>query len=81
MTVTINRSDLDLVMMGVKSLKELISTGAAKIEGDPSVLSTLAEGMIHFELRFEILPGTGSKEEKVSKNPYQQEGPAVIGGE
>ena len=80
-SITLNRSDLNMVLMGAKSLQELISTGVAKIEGDPSVLATLAEGMIHFELRFEMLPGTGSKYEKVSKNPYQQPGPAVIGAE
>ena len=39
--ITLNRSDLDLVMMGVKSLDELIAEGTAKTEGDRSIIDQL----------------------------------------
>ena len=38
LTVTINRSDLDLVMMGVKTLDDMIADGTAKTKGDKSVI-------------------------------------------
>lgn len=80
--ITLNRSDLDLVMMGVKSLDELIAEGTAKTEGDRSIIGQLKSMMIHFELRFEILPGTVPVgDQQLSRNPFQQDTPAVIGAE
>ena len=58
LTLTINRSDLETVMMGQKSLEAQIVAGKAKLDGDPSVLAKLASTMVDFELGFEILPGT-----------------------
>jgi alkyl sulfatase BDS1-like metallo-beta-lactamase superfamily hydrolase len=82
LTVTINRSDLDLVMMGVKSLDEMIADGTAKTKGDTSVIDKLKSTLIHFELRFEILPGTVPVgDQQFNRNPFQQDMPAVIGAE
>ena len=82
LTVTINRSDLDLVMMGVKSLEDMIADGTAKTEGDTSVIDKLKSTLIHFELRFEILPGTVPVgDQQFNRNPFQQDMPAVIGAE
>ncbi len=82
LTVTINRSDLDLVMMGVKSLDEMIADGTAKTEGDTSVIDKLKSTLIHFELRFEILPGTVPVgDQQLNRNPFQQDMPAVQGAE
>jgi alkyl sulfatase BDS1-like metallo-beta-lactamase superfamily hydrolase len=82
LTVTINRSDLDLVMMGVKSLEDMIADGTAKTKGDTSVIDKLKSTLIHFELRFEILPGTVPVgDQQFNRNPFQQDMPAVIGAE
>jgi alkyl sulfatase BDS1-like metallo-beta-lactamase superfamily hydrolase len=82
LTVTINRSDLDLVMMGVKTLDDMIADGTAKTEGDRSVIDKLKSTMIHFDLRFEILPGTVPVgDQQFNRNPFQQDMPAVIGAE
>ena len=45
--ITINRSDLDLVMMGVKSMDEMIADGTAKVSGDKTIIDQLKSMMIH----------------------------------
>jgi alkyl sulfatase BDS1-like metallo-beta-lactamase superfamily hydrolase len=82
LTVTINRSDLDLVMMGVKPLADMIADGTAKTKGDTGVIDKLKSTLIHFDLRFEILPGTVPVgDQQFNRNPFQQDMPAVIGAE
>ena len=58
LTITINRADLEQVMMGQKTLDAQIADGAAKIDGDISVLQKLAATIVEFDPRFEITPGT-----------------------
>lgn len=58
LTLTINRSDLELTMMGAKELEAQIAEGQCKVEGDVGVLKQLALTMVDFYPRFEILPGT-----------------------
>jgi alkyl sulfatase BDS1-like metallo-beta-lactamase superfamily hydrolase len=82
LTITINRSDLDLVMMGVKTMDDMIADGTATTKGDKSIIDKLKSTLIHFELRFEILPGTvpvGGQQ--LVRNPFQQDMPAVIGAD
>ncbi len=73
--ITINRSDLVQVMMGVKTLAAQIDDGTAKIEGDRRVLNQLASTLVDFELGFEILPGTKSptQPEVAKKGPFKQD--------
>ena len=58
LTLTIDRADLEQVMMGAKSLADQIADGTAKVDGDVAVLEQLASTMVRFEVGFEILPGT-----------------------
>ncbi|QYZ70546.1 alkyl/aryl-sulfatase [Neotabrizicola shimadae] len=60
LTLTINRADLELVMMGVRQLEEVIADGTAQIQGDPTILGKLAATMVTFDPRFQIMPGTKS---------------------
>jgi alkyl sulfatase BDS1-like metallo-beta-lactamase superfamily hydrolase len=71
LTITINRSDLEQVMMGVKPLTEQIEDGTAKTEGDLGVLKQLASAMTEFDLFFEVLPGTKSTPDKPELNPFE----------
>ena len=75
LTITINRSDLVQVMMGVKSMAAQIDDGTAKITGDRSVLAKLAATLITFEIGFEILPGTLNPAPPVAamKGPFEQD--------
>jgi alkyl sulfatase BDS1-like metallo-beta-lactamase superfamily hydrolase len=58
LTLTINRADLEQVMAGQKTLEAQIAAGAARVQGDASVLQKLAATMVDFDPRFEIMPGT-----------------------
>lgn len=71
LTLTINRADLELTMMGVKTLDAQIAEGTAKVEGDATVLAKLAAAMVDFDPRFEVMPGTKALTEVAHANPYQ----------
>ncbi len=72
LTLTIDRADLELTMMGAKELSAQIADGTAKIEGDASVLEKLATTMVEFDPRFPIMPGTQLREPDVEEhNPYE----------
>jgi linear primary-alkylsulfatase len=81
LTITLNRKDLDDVMMGKKTMEEIIESGVAKTEGDASIISELKKALVQFELGFEILPGTASKMMKKKMNSFQQDLPAVAGAD
>ncbi len=66
LTLTINRSDLEQVMAGQKTLETQIASGVARVQGDLSVLQKLAATMVDFDPRFEILPGTKARDVKVA---------------
>jgi len=71
LTLTINRSDLEQTMMGLKTLESQIAEGTAKVEGDITVLGKLAAAMVDFDPRFEIMPGTKGITAVAHANPYQ----------
>jgi alkyl sulfatase BDS1-like metallo-beta-lactamase superfamily hydrolase len=76
LTLTINRSDLELTMMGAKALEEQIADGTATVEGDVSILGQLATTMVEFDPRFPIMPGTELRTtEEKPHNPYE----AIVG--
>jgi alkyl sulfatase BDS1-like metallo-beta-lactamase superfamily hydrolase len=58
LTLTINRSDLEQVMAGAKTLEAQIADGTAKVQGDVGILQKLAATMVDFDPGFEIMPGT-----------------------
>ncbi len=67
----IDRSDLEQVMIGAKSLMAQIEDGTAKTEGDLGVLKQLASAMVSFDLFFEILPGTKVPAHEDELNPFE----------
>ncbi|MEQ1942952.1 alkyl sulfatase dimerization domain-containing protein [Mesorhizobium sp. VNQ89] len=72
LTLTINRSDLEQTMMGVKTLEAQLADGTAKFEGDVTVLAKLAATIVDFDPRFEIMPGTkATGQQVVHADPYQ----------
>jgi alkyl sulfatase BDS1-like metallo-beta-lactamase superfamily hydrolase len=71
LTLTINRSDLEQTMMGLKTLESQIAEGAAKVEGDVTVLAKLGAAMVDFDPRFEIMPGTKTLTQVAHADPYQ----------
>jgi alkyl sulfatase BDS1-like metallo-beta-lactamase superfamily hydrolase len=71
LTLTINRSDLEVTMTGAKPLEAQIADGTAKVEGDASVLKQLASTMVDFDPRFEIMPGTKAGGVVAHEDPYE----------
>ncbi len=78
LTLTINRADLELTMMGAKRLEDQLKDGTAKAEGDVSILGKLAATMVEFDPRFEVMPGTKARTVQVAADPYEAEIGAVI---
>jgi linear primary-alkylsulfatase len=71
LTITLNRSDLDLVMMGANSFDDLIKAGKAKFEGDRKPFDQLRGLMVVFSPNFEILPGTAPKAPTAGPKPFE----------
>ena len=57
-TITINRTDLDTVIMGQATLSEQLQNDLGSLEGDASVLLSMAAVLTVFSPGFEVLPGT-----------------------
>ena len=68
LTITIDRRELEDVMIGTAKLAEKVAAGKAKMDGNPQVLTQLASTMVKFDNWFEVLPGT-KKEAAPSPNP------------
>jgi hypothetical protein len=58
LTITINRSDLNSIMMGASTFEALETAGKAKFEGDRSAYEKLKSILVKFTPNFEIMPGT-----------------------
>jgi alkyl sulfatase BDS1-like metallo-beta-lactamase superfamily hydrolase len=65
LTLTLNRADLDRVMMGVASFDQLGQEGKARFDGDRTVIARLRDLMVTFTPDFEILPGTAPTQRQV----------------
>jgi alkyl sulfatase BDS1-like metallo-beta-lactamase superfamily hydrolase len=82
LSITINRSDLENIMMGQKSFAASIEDGTAKAEGNVDILSQIAQTLVTFQIGFEILPGTAGPAGQVDLNPYEvQDEASYIRGE
>jgi linear primary-alkylsulfatase len=79
LTITIDRADLETVMMGKASFDDQIAAGKAKLVGDRKPYDQLKNMLVRFEVGFEILPGT--KPDKPADitggNPFEQKPPAI----
>ncbi|TCK36752.1 alkyl sulfatase BDS1-like metallo-beta-lactamase superfamily hydrolase [Paraburkholderia sp. BL8N3] len=71
LTVTLNRADLNQVMMGQASFDDLIKAGKAKFEGDRTGFDRLRSILVPFTPDFEILPGTGPKKAASGPKPFE----------
>ena len=57
-TITMNRSDLETVIMGQATLASQLQAGIGSVEGDQGVLLQLASVLVDFSPGFEVMPGT-----------------------
>jgi alkyl sulfatase BDS1-like metallo-beta-lactamase superfamily hydrolase len=58
LTITINRADLEPIMMRQATFATQAAAGKARLEGNPQVLQRLMAALGEFDQYFEIMPGT-----------------------
>jgi alkyl sulfatase BDS1-like metallo-beta-lactamase superfamily hydrolase len=78
--VTINRPDLEQVMMGAVNFDDQIAAGKAKLNGNKDVYEQLKSMLIRFELGFELMSGSGDTCLSPKRTPFQQDEPADTPG-
>jgi alkyl sulfatase BDS1-like metallo-beta-lactamase superfamily hydrolase len=61
LTITVNRSDLNGVMMGITTFDALIAAGKARFDGDRTGFDALLATLVRFTPNFEIFPGTAGR--------------------
>jgi alkyl sulfatase BDS1-like metallo-beta-lactamase superfamily hydrolase len=82
LSLTVNRADLLLVMFGKTTFEELLKSGKAKSVGDMTVLGKLMGMLDTFEIGFEIMPGTKSKNAVAGKKKgFEADEPSLKGAE
>jgi alkyl sulfatase BDS1-like metallo-beta-lactamase superfamily hydrolase len=79
LTITIDRRDLEDVMIGTSKLADKVAAGKAKMVGNPQVLAQLASTMVKWDNWFEVLPGTKPKAAEQPKTElFLDDDPVVI---
>ena len=83
LTITIDRSDLENIMIGQISFADSVKQGIAKTEGDVSLLQKLGATLVNFDLGFEILPNTARvADDDTDLNTYEVDGESIqVSGE
>ena len=57
-TLRVDRRALETVFAGEQTVRGLIESGVAEVDGDASGLTAMFECLVDFELLFEMMPGT-----------------------
>ena len=70
LTITLNRTDLNMVMMGTSSFDDLLKSGKAKFDGDRKPFDQLRGLLVSFTPNFEIIPGTAPKASAKGLSPF-----------
>ncbi len=80
LTITIDRADLEPVMMGAISFDDQIAAGKARLDGNREVYEQLKSTLVQFDLGFEIMPGTGAVDLTPERGAFEQMPPADSSG-
>jgi alkyl sulfatase BDS1-like metallo-beta-lactamase superfamily hydrolase len=78
LSITMNRADLETVMMGKATFDDQIKAGKAKLVGDRKPYDQLKNMLVQFSMGFEIMPGTkAAMTPKTDLTPFEQESQAI----
>ncbi len=82
LTITVNRADLEMIMMGKVTFPNLATDGQAKFEGNRKPFEQLRDMLTQFALDFEIMPGTkpASAPMPPAMDPFEQSEPTRSDG-
>lgn len=75
LTITLNRSDLDLIMGGQSTFDKLLAEGKVKFEGDRKPFDQLRGTLVTFVPDFELMPGTKAKKAAAPAAPAPKRDP------
>ena len=78
LTITINRADLENIMMGVTTFDDQVKAGNATFKGDRKPFDQLKTMLVQFDMGFEIMPGTGVADLTPERGIFVQEPPAIM---
>jgi len=82
LTITLNRTDLETLMMGHASFQDLVASGKAKLKGNRAPVELLQTLLVQFTPDFEIMPGTKAPApaQPPAHKPFAQPQPADSSG-
>ena len=82
LTITVNRADLETVMMGKVTFDDLIANGKAKFDGNRKHFDQLRGLLVQFALDFEMMPGTkpAKPATPLAKDSFEQDESARSNG-
>ena len=69
-----------LLLETAKYVGYIRASGKAKLVGNRKPYEQLKSMLVHFDLGFEIMPGTGTKDLTPQQKPFEQEEPARSDG-
>jgi alkyl sulfatase BDS1-like metallo-beta-lactamase superfamily hydrolase len=65
LTLTLDRADLNRVMLGIATFDSLVEEGRARFDGDRTAIYTLRDLMVSFTPDFEFIPGSAPEKRQV----------------
>jgi alkyl sulfatase BDS1-like metallo-beta-lactamase superfamily hydrolase len=82
LTITVDRADLETVMMGMATFDALVSAGKARLDGSREPFDRLKGMLVQFSPDFELLPGTkpSTSGPAAATDAFQQDNPADTSG-
>lgn len=82
LTITINRADLEVIMMGKATFDDMLANGQAKFDGSRKPYDQLKGILVQFSPDFELIPGTklDKSVSQITKEPFAQDMPADTSG-
>ncbi|MEB3335503.1 MAG: alkyl sulfatase C-terminal domain-containing protein, partial [Cyanobacteriota bacterium] len=82
LSITIDRSDLELIMSGLATFPGLAGAGKVKLEGDATIIQKLQDVLVQFSTDFEIMPGTTTQQKSEANDHelFEQPEPASSAG-
>lgn len=78
--ITIDRLDLEPIMMGTKTFDDQIKAGKVKHKGDVKLFTQLKSMLTNFTPDFELMPGTKAKTTASTKPTFAQPAPGRSDG-
>ena len=72
LSVTLNRPDLEKLMMGAATFGDLVNSGKIKLVGKRAVVDQLQAMLVQFSPDFEIMPGTKAAPKSPTSTPSTQ---------